>query len=413
MAVSVIQGSPKHRGYLIGSWAVAAIVLLTLPFVRLPAVFGNPTAQILNWNRVLAYAVAILGLNLLIGYSGQISIGHSAFVGVGAYTTAITVADHHWSYFSALPLAFVLSFVVGCVVGLPALRIKGLYLVVVTFAIAIAFPTVVLRYTSLTGGSNGKNVASALVPPSWTPFDARDRIAPDRYRYFVLLAVAVVMFVLARNVVRSRIGRALIAQRDNPTAATISGVSVPLNKVLMFGISAGFCGVAGWMLIVNLRFASDVGYRAQLGIALIIGLVMGGAATVSGAVPGAVLVVVLNYMLEQLTEHEKLGPIGMHWLSVRAGKGGIVSIAFGSLLLLFVFVLPGGVIEGIRRLRARVVRVVPRPSWLDDVRPQLPVAAPVPAGAMTSSLPTPSIVSVHQAATGSRSEPTNPGGLTT
>lgn len=369
MAMSIVQGTPKHRVYVWGSWGAAIIGLIALPFIHLPPVFGNPTGQILNWNKVLAYAVAILGLNLVIGYSGQISIGHSAFIGIGAFTTAITIADHHWSYFTALPLAFGLSFVIGCIVGLPALRIKGLYLVVVTFAMGITFPTIVIRFATITGGSNGKSVSSTLVPPAWTPFDARERIDPHRYRYYVLLTVAAVMFILARNIIKSRAGRALVAQRDNPTAAAISGVSVPVNKVLVFGLSAGFCGVAGWMLIVNLPFASDVSYGVGLSITLIIGLVMGGGATIAGAVPGAVMVVVVQYMLEQLTDSENLGPISMKWLATRQGKGGIVSIAFGILLLLFVFVMPGGLIDGLRRLRARFVRVIPHPSWLAEVKP--------------------------------------------
>ena len=368
MAISFVQGSPKHRAYVWGSWVIGLIVILAIPFIKLPELFGNPTGQMLNWNRVLAYAVAILGLNLVIGYSGQISLGHSAFLGLGAYATVILVADHNWSYFAALPVAFVLPFLLGCVVGLPALRIKGLYLVVVTFALAVAFPTVVLRYHTITGGANGKNAPGTLEPPEWTPFDPRERIDPYCYRYYVLLAVAALMFLLVRNMINSRAGRALIAQRDNPIAASISGVQVPVNKVVVFGLSAGFCGVAGWMLIVNLPFASDVSFSVALSITLIIGLVMGGGATVSGAVPGAVLVVIVNYLLEQLTEKENLGPISMKWLATRQGKGGIVSIAFGVLLLLFVFLLPGGVIDGVRRVRARLIKVVPQPSWLAEVK---------------------------------------------
>ena len=390
MAVSLVQGSSRHRMYVVGSWVFAILFLIALPFIKLPAIFGNPTGQLLNWNKVLAYAVAILGLNLVVGYSGQISLGHSAFLGLGAYTTVILVEDHHWSYFAALPVAFALCFVVGCLVGLPALRIKGLYLVVVTFALAITFPTVILRYASLTGGSNGKNVSGTLEPPAWTPFDPSERIDPHRYRYFVLLIVAAIMFILARNMIKSRAGRALIAQRDNPIAASISGVSVPVNKVVVFGLSAGFCGVAGWMLIVNLPFASDFSFSVALSITMIIGLVMGGGATIAGAIPGAVMVVVVNYLLEQLTEKEKLGPLSMHWLSTRQGKGGIVSIAFGLLLLLFVFVLPGGVIEGLRRLRARFVTVLPHPSWLGELaHPDAPKGSArvgaVPAGEVSNT----------------------------
>lgn len=369
MATKIVQRTSKYRNYIWGSWILAIIGLIVLPYIQLPEVFGNSVGQLQNWNRVLAYAVGILGLNLLLGYSGQISIGHSAFVGIGAYTTIILVADHHWSYFAALPAAFLMSFIVGCIVGLPALRIKGLYLVVVTFAMAIAFPTVIVKYESLTGGSNGKGAKGTLEPPAWTPFDPARREDPIIYRYFVLLIVAAVMFLLARNMIKSRAGRALIAQRDNPLAAAINGVAVPVNKVIVFGLSAAYGGVAGWMLMVAQPFASDIPFGAALSITMIIGLVMGGAATVSGAIPGAVIVVIVQFLLEHLTSLEKLGPFSLKWLSLRSGKGGIVGMVFGVLLLVFVFVMPGGVIDGLRRIRARFVQIEPNPAWLDEVGP--------------------------------------------
>jgi branched-chain amino acid transport system permease protein len=378
MAKTIIERTPAHRAYLWGSWAIAIVAMVAMPFIHFPEAFGNPVGQINNWNRVLAFAVAVLGLNLLIGYSGQISIGHSAFIGLGAYATVILRANHGWNYFAALPAAALLSFVVGCIIGLPALRIKGLYLVVVTFAMAVAFPTVVLRYESITGGANGKDGSGSIEPPSWTGFDQRERLDPLRYRYFVLLIVAVIMFILARNMVKSRAGRALIAQRDNPIAATVNGVAVSRNKVLVFGLSAMYCGVAGWMLMINTPFAADTSFGGLLGITLIIGLVVGGGATISGAVPGAIVIVVVQYLLEQLTEKEKVGPVSMEWLATRQGKGGIVSIAFGLLLLASVFFLPGGIIDGIRRVRARLVRVVPRPAWLSSLAPNAVPAAPPP-----------------------------------
>lgn len=389
MPRAILQGTKEHRAYLIGAWAFAVFVLLMVPFVQLPWIFGNATGQLQNWSRTLAFAVAILGLNLLIGYSGQISIGHSAFFGLGAYTTIITVADHHWSYFAALPLCFFLCFAIGCVVGLPALRIRGLYLVVVTFAMGIVFPTLVLRFKGVTGGANGKGASSTLTPPDWTPFDARVRIDPLRYRYYVQLIVAGVMFLVARNLIRSRAGRAMVAQRDNPTAAAVNGISVPINKVVIFGLSAGFCGVAGWILMVSQPFASDVSFSVQLSITLIIGLVLGGVATVSGAVPGAIVVVIVSYLFEQLTDAKKIGPLRMTWLSTRLGRGGIVSIVFGALLLIFVFVLPGGVIDGLRKIRARIVTVTPRPSWLATMtegHPDRVTGATVGGGSTTPAL---------------------------
>jgi branched-chain amino acid transport system permease protein len=392
MPTTVMQGSSQHRSYQWFGGVLAAILLVALPFISSPKGWykwvGNPTGQLNNWMRLFAFAVAILGLNLLIGFTGQISIGHSAFVGLGAYATVLTT-NNSVPYYLALPIAFVICFIIGCIVGLPALRIKGLYLVVVTFALAIAFPTFIEKYESFTGGSNGLKAKSSLVPkaPFDSIFDPRDRMDPLRYRYFVCLIVAVIMFVLARNIVRGRFGRGLIALRDNPTAATVNGVSVPVYKVLAFGLSAGFCGVAGWMFMAREEngFASIGTFSVDLGVTLIIGLVMGGVATVTGAIPGAFIVVIIRYILEQITSQKEILGISMEWLSKRQGKGGVVTIAFGVMLVIFVFFLPGGVIDGLRRLRARFVRVLPRPGWLAEVSSRgQTVTDPV-----TSAVPTP------------------------
>ncbi len=379
MPYTVRQGTSQHKGLVAAASAVGLLVLLALPYITLPGEkwFGNPTGQILNWQRTLAFAVAILGLNLLIGFSGQISIGHSAFVGLGAYSTVL-MTNNSVPFYLALPLAMLLCFAVGCIVGLPALRIKGLYLVVVTFALGIVFPTLIEKYESFTGGSNGLKGKSSLVPkaPFDSMFDPRDRVDPLRYRYYVLLIVAAIMFLTARNMVRSRAGRGLVALRDNATAATINGVPVPIYKVLAFGISAAYCGAAGWMLMARdaQPFASQGSFLVDLGITLIIGLVMGGVATIGGAIPGAIIVVIVRYLLEQLTTKKTLLGVDMNWLATRQGKGGVVSIAFGALLVMFVFVLPGGVMDGLRRLRMRFVRIIPQPSWLKDVGGTPPAA---------------------------------------
>src|SRR5262249_21712761 len=157
--------------------------------------------------------VAIMALNLVIGFSGQISLGHSAFVGIGAYTTIILVADHNWSYFTTIPLAFVITFACGFLIGLPALRIRGLYLAVVTLPAATVFPTLVLKYEDFTGGPNGKQAKARLLPPDWSPLDPKSRFGPIAYRYFICLFIAALLFIVARNLMRSRVGRALIAQR--------------------------------------------------------------------------------------------------------------------------------------------------------------------------------------------------------
>ena len=357
MAYKLIQRTPQARAWKISGWVIATAVLIYLPWY-----FSGNRARIDQFSQAICYAVAILALDLVIGFSGQISLGHSAFVGVGAYTTVILVADHHWSYFSTIPLAFVICFIVGLVVGLPALRIRGLYLAVVTLAVATVFPTLVLKYESLTGGPNGKQATDQIVPPGWTPFDANSRFGPVAYRYFVLLIIAVICFIAVRNVMHSRAGRALIALRDNQTSAATCGVNLPLYKTMTFGLSAGIAGIAGSMLMIQTPQATDGKFGIELAIFLVVALVIGGVATVSGAIPGALAFVFIPYYSSQWSEH-----IG--FLKGRPGAGSIAGVIYGVLLLIFVFVLPGGVIDGIRRLRSRFIVMVPNPSWLSQFRP--------------------------------------------
>ena len=379
-ALKLKQGTSAHRAYQWGAWLLAAFVLIYVMFAyRTGFAPGSidKAFRITQLNDVLAYAVAILGLNLVIGYSGQLSLGHSAFVGLGAYTTIILVSDHHWSYFATIPVSAALCFLVGIIVGLPALRIRGLYLAIVTLSVAFVFPTLVLKYDWLTGGPNGKKPPrgeAVLVPPSWMPFSDAGRLATPLWTYFILLVMATILFVLARNFIKSRPGRALIAVRDNQTSAAVSGVNLPIFKALTFGISAAFGGIAGTMLMMNRPFASDVQFSIQLAIFLVVGLVIGGAGTISGAVPGALVYVFVSYFMTGWAENQSGMPPGLKqltrplfdWMSTRQGGGSIAGVFFGVLLLIAVFILPGGIIDGLRRLRARLVTVVPNPGWLRE-----------------------------------------------
>jgi len=338
-----------HRVYRLIGWAIAVALIIYLPY------HARLVLQIDQFSQVAAIAVAILGLNLITGFSGAISLGHSAFVGIGAYTTVILVADHDWSFFTALPAAFAVCFVVGIFLGIPALRIRGFYLAIVTLALATVFPAIVLKYASLTGGTTGKQVHDLLTPPSWTPWDIRDRMGPPTYRYFVIVTIAAVMFLLARNLVRSRVGRALIAQRDNQTSAATCGVNVAAYRTLAFAISAAYAGVAGALLMFLRPQATETQFGVNLAIYLFIGLVLGGVGTISGAIPGAILFVYVPYYTAQWSSN----------LAVLEGRlVAPADVLYGILLLVVVFVMPGGVVDGLRRLRTRLVRIRPNPPWL-------------------------------------------------
>jgi branched-chain amino acid transport system permease protein len=229
----------------------------------------------------------------------------------------------------------------------------------ITLGLATIFPAVVLKYGTLTGGTTGKMARDKLMPPGWTPWDVRDRMGPPTYRYFVIVAIAALMFLLARNLVRSRVGRALVAQRDNQTSAATSGVNVAIYKTLAFGTSAAFAGIAGSLLMIQRPQATETQFGVTLAIYLFIALVLGGVATVSGAIPGAILFVFVPYYTSKWSTN-------FSFL-----EGRLVAPAdflYGVLLLAVVFVLPGGAIDGIRRVRTRIVRIRPNPSWLSSVK---------------------------------------------
>ena len=378
--VTLKEGTPQHRAYVIGAWLIVAAVLLYVPFAYdLGFAPGSidKAFRISQLNDVIAYAVAILGLNLVIGYSGQLSLGQSAFVGLGAYTTMILVADHHWSYLATLPVSATVCFVAGLVVGIPAARVKGMYLAVVTLCVAYVFPPLVLKYGWLTGGPNGKGpprTEGKLLPPSWMPFADDSRLAEPLWVYCLCVSVAAVMFLVARNFQRSRPGRALVAVRDNPASALAFGVNVPLYRAMAFGVSAMYGGIAGSLLMFDRPFASEVQFGTRLGIFLLVGLVAGGVGTAWGAVVGAFVYLFVPYFVTQWTFDQSGMPPGLRQLTsplfelLDSAGGAAVGIVFGLTLLALMFALPGGFVSGVRRLRERVITVEPDPTWLRDRR---------------------------------------------
>ncbi len=204
---------------------VVAIALLLLLAAALPFLVSN--YRTFQLTLMIAYAIALLGLNILTGYNGQISLGHGAFFAIGSYVAAIMMDRWSLPYWSTLPAAGLVCFVAGFLFGLPALRLEGLYLALATFALAVATPQI-LKYKGIeewTGGVQGIAITKPQAP--W-----HLPLSPDQWLYFVALAVAIVMFVVGGRLVRGRVGRALIAIRDNPTAAATMGVNTALYKTL-------------------------------------------------------------------------------------------------------------------------------------------------------------------------------------
>ncbi len=307
------------------------LVLFVAAAAVVPLVFASGY-QLFQLTLVVAYALSVLGKNLVTGYGGQVSLGQGAFYAVGAYTAAILMEHFSVPYWATLPVAAVTTGIVGLALGLPALRLGGLYLALVTFALAVAVPQL-LKYKLFEDWTGGVQGIVLMKPdaPFGLPLD------PDQWVYLFTLAVGVVLFIAATNLVRSRIGLALMAIRDQPLAAEAMGVELSRYKTLTFGFGALFTGVGGALGAIAVGFVSPDSFSIALSLTLFVGMVIGGAASISGAVYGALFIVFMPNFAEQIS---------------KAVPGAI----FGVILILFMFFAPGGIASllaaQMRRLRA-------------------------------------------------------------
>ena len=281
---------------------------------------------------LVAYALAILGLNIVTGFNGQISLGHGAFYAIGAYVTAILMDKYDVPYWATLPPSAMVCGVVGFLIGLPALRLAGLYLALTTFSLAVAIPQV-LKHPLLehwTGGVQGI-VISKPTPPFGLP------LSEDQWLYLFSLGVAVLVFVLARNLLRGRMGRAMIAIREQPLAAEAMGIDLALLKTGTFAISALVTGLAGSLGAIAIQFVAPDSFTVFLSIFLFVGLVVGGVASIAGAIPGAAFIVFIPNVADQIS---KSAP----------------SAVYGVLLIALLYLMPTGVVGFARTAYARLSR---------------------------------------------------------
>ena len=321
-----MNSAAKARWAWIGG-AIVVVALLLLPFL-----FKN--YRVFQFNLVLVYAVAILGLNILTGFNGQFSLGHGAFYAFGAYTAAILMSLYSVPYWATLPAAFVVCFAVGLLIGFPALRLAGHFLALATFALALAVPQL-LKYKAiehLTGGVQGIVLSKPEPPFEFNLFG--QPLSADRWLYFFTLAVTALVFVLAWNLLRGRVGRALVAIRDHPIAATAMGINLPLFKSLTFGTSAGTTGVAGALGAIVVAFVSPDSFTVMLSIFLLVGVVVGGVASIPGAIFGGIFIQFVPNIADQLS---KSAPAAI----------------YGVLLIGLMYLLPSGVMGGLRQLCTR------------------------------------------------------------
>jgi branched-chain amino acid transport system permease protein len=291
-------------------WMLLAVAML-LPFLVKNFIIFQLTMT-------LVYAIAIMGLNLLTGFNGQFSLGHGAFYAIGAYTAAIMMEYAGISYLWTLPAAGIICFTAGFLFGLPALRLEAIYLALATFALAVATPQV-LKLSPLerwTGGVQGI-VISKPEAPAGLPLNQ------DQWLYFLTLATALALYIFARNLTRSRSGRAIMAIRDNPLAAKAMGINLPLYKAATFGVSASYAGIAGALGAIAIQFVAPDSFTLTLSVAILVGLVVGGVGWLPGGFIGGAFVM----FVPNIAEH------------VSKGLSGAV---YGLILILLIYLMPKG-----------------------------------------------------------------------
>ena len=327
-----------HKKWLVVIVAVAVLWPLLRPVF--PDVVSDYRLFLVS--TMIIAAIAVLGLNLLTGFNGQISLGHGAFYAVGAYTAAILMDKLNMPYYATLPCAAVVCFAVGYLFGLPALKLEGHYLALATFALALAVPQI-LKYKwleDLTGGVQG----IVLLKPE-VPFGLP--LTEDQWLYYYCLFVMIVLYWAANNMLNSRSGRAMMAIRDYAIAADTMGINTALYKTVTFGISAAYTGIAGALSASAIAFVAPDSFNIFLSIKFLIGLVVGGIGSLAGSVVGGIFYVLVDNSAQAISTFVK-NDLGVQFdLSAYT--------IFGLLLIALMYIMPMGIVGGVylalRRLR--------------------------------------------------------------
>jgi branched-chain amino acid transport system permease protein len=302
----------------------AAFVAAALVVAFLPRFISSYHA--LEWSQVAIYFIALLGLNVLTGYSGQISLGHGAFMAIGGYTSAILIANHGVRDLWTIPLAGLVAGGVGLAFGLPALRLTGLYLALATFGVAVAFPPLVRKFDHFTGGNQG--LVLTLHPNDWL--------------YYLCWGIAGAGLLIGWLVLATPIGRSFRALRDSEVAAVSSGVSPAFYKTLAFGISSFYAGLAGSLYAISAAYVTPQTFPITLSLFLVVGLAVGGLGWLPGSVVGAIVIQFLPTYAQHVS---KQAP----------------QVIEGAILVGVMLLLPGGAAGLLRLLGSRVVHSSEQP----------------------------------------------------
>ena len=337
----VQEHSRVHRAITIAVFVAVALAVYLAPFVL-------PGFRLNQISGALVLVIAIVGLNLLSGFGGQISLGHAAFFGLGAYTTGILTVDHGVPVVVAMLLSIVVCFCAGVIVGLPALRLQGTYLALVTLAVGILFPTLIRRFDDLTGGSRGLQDISFRPPEGLAYFSGA--LGRTIWIFWAVSIALALCCLVVRNIMRSGLGRGIVALRDKEAAGVVMGVNRAFVRTVLFGISAAIAGVAGGFFAVINGIITPDSFTLLLTINLLVGMLIGGSASFWGPIIGGFVV----YFV----------PV---WSSDITG-GPISGVLFGAILIASIFLFPNGIAGGLRSLTAKVLRIAPAIPALHDPR---------------------------------------------
>jgi branched-chain amino acid transport system permease protein len=347
---------------------LVVLAALVVVFAFVPQHAGVLTLQ--RFTYVAIYFIALLGLNVLVGYSGQISLGHFAFVGVGAYTSALLILgrpglalfQHHppvWLPIGdgmraifTIPIAGLVAGIVGYAFGLPAQRLAGVSLALATFAVAVSMPQLAKHFENVTGGAPGLPLTLPTTPFGW-------HIAVPHWLYYQAWVTAAILAAVAWLFLRGRAGRALGALRDGEIAAVSSGINPTAYKTFAFGISAGYAGVAGALFVIEISFVNPDTFPVDRSIILLASLVLGGLGSTYGALIGA-------FAMEYLPIYAQNPPFVSGNLSNSAPP-----VTFGVILVVLMFVAPTGLMGLLRRLGRRIIQSLDTRSVGDDERTPL------------------------------------------
>jgi branched-chain amino acid transport system permease protein len=323
-----IAAATQPGGMLVNRQRLVLVVVAVALAAVLPFVVKN--FLVFQLTLAMIYAIAILGLNLLTGFNGQFSLGHSAFFAVGAYTAAIMMDHGNVAYYWTLPAAGIACLVSGFLFGLPALRLEGIYLALATFSLAVAAPQL-LKSSPLEPWTGGVQGITIIKPDA--PFGLP--LSPDQWLYFFTLAVLLLLYACAANLIDSRTGRAIMAIRDNPIAARSMGVDVSLYKALTFGVSAFYTGVAGALSAIVIQFVAPDSFTFVLSIGLFVGLVIGGVGSIAGTLFGGLFVLFVPNIAESISK-------------------GLAGAVYGIILILVIYLMPSGAAGLVRLIWSKV-----------------------------------------------------------